>query len=79
LGIFLAEQVALVMHSNYRGALVKRWLGFVDSDDNVLDEGYLLGTWNVDTMSISTGKKATIVGSLNASLALLALEVFHSL
>jgi hypothetical protein len=34
------EQVALVMHSNYRGALVKRWLGFVDSDDNVLDEGY---------------------------------------
>jgi hypothetical protein len=55
------EQVALVMHSNYRGALVKRWLGFVDSDDNVLDEGYLLGTWNVDTMSISSGKKATIV------------------
>lgn len=55
------ENVALVMHSNYRGALVKRWLGFVDSDDNVLDEGYLLGTWNIDTMSISTGEKAAIV------------------
>jgi hypothetical protein len=27
----------------------------------VLDEGYLLGTWNIDTMSISTGEKAAIV------------------
>ena len=52
--------VSLVMQGKYRGKVVKRWLGFVDDNDNVLDDGYLLGVWRVDTMSISTGKKAQI-------------------
>lgn len=52
--------VSLIMQGEYRGKIVKRWLGFVDSGDEVLNDGYLLGVWRVDTMNISTGKEAQI-------------------
>lgn len=67
------ESVSLVMQGKYRGKTVRRWIGFVNSEDEILDDGYLLGVWKVDMMSISTGKTATVTvtaesGFLRASI-----------
>ena len=61
------ENVSLVMQAKYRGKIVRRWIGFVNSEDEVLDDGYLLGVWKIDTMSISTGKTAKVTVTAESS------------
>jgi len=52
--------VATALTENPRGRKCKLWVCLFDADHILINNPYPVGTWTMDTMSISTGDKARI-------------------